>query len=258
MNPQPDRPSPSPEATGADSAGIIGRLSGIYFSPGETYPGIGRVPKFILAMVLMGIVAAISSFALTNRLGYETLVRKQMEPAVTAGWITQEQADEAVRRSTTGARATWGKIQGPLFAAIGYAIMILVLTAIFKLVSLVVGAENGFKSLLGVTAWTMLAIGILQTLVFIIVVYLKSPDDFDMMNPVGSNLGALLSASQTGKFLKALASWVDFFGIWKIVLLSIGYSAVSRRLSTGTAATVLIILYIIAACILSAFASMFS
>ncbi len=262
MNPQPDL-TPSGAPSSADSpgviAGAIGRLTGIYFSPSETYPGIGRAPKFILPMILLGLVVALSSFVLTNRIGYENLIRKQMEPIVQAGWITQEQADVQIERQTSGAAATWGKVSGPIFGAIGYVIVILALTALFKLVSMVVGAENDFKPLLGVTAWTFLALGIVQTALMIMVLYLKSPDDIDIMNPVGSNLAALLSVVSTSipKFLKALASWVDVFGIWRIFLLAIGYAAVSRKLKTATAAAFLIVLYLIGAVIFSAVASMF-
>jgi hypothetical protein len=260
MNPQPENTPQAGGATSAASLGIIGRLSGIYFSPSETFPAIGKAPKFVIAMILTGIIAAISSVALTNRIGMENLVRKQMEPMVERGWMTQEQADLAVQQSTTGVRGTISKVQGPVFAAIGYGILILVVTALFKLISMVLGAENEFKQLLGVTAWTFLAISILHTALFLIVLYLKSPDDLDLFNPVGSNLGAVIGlvAEKAPKFLKSLASWVDVFGIWRIALLSIGYAAVSRKLKTGTAAICLLILYFIGALIFSAIASVFS
>ena len=89
-------------------------MSGIYFSPSETFPAIGRSPKIVIALILTAIIAAISSVALTNRIGYENLVRKQMEPMVERGWLTQEQADQAIQQSTTGTRGTIGKIQGPV------------------------------------------------------------------------------------------------------------------------------------------------
>lgn len=257
MNPQPENTG---GAMSADSPGIIGRLSGIYFSPSETFPAIGKAPKVVIAIVLTGIIAAVSSAVLTNRIGMENLVRKQMEPMVERGWMTQEQADLAIQQSTTGVRGTISKVQGPVFAAIGYCILVLALTALFKLISMILGAENEFKQLLGVTAWTFLAISILQTALFIIVIYLKSPDDLDLFNPVGSNLGAVIGmlVEKPPKFLTSLASWIDVFGIWRIVLLSIGYAAVSRKLKSGTAAVFLFILYFIGALIFSAVTSMFS
>ena len=260
MNPQPENTPQAGGATSADTPGIFARLNGIYFSPSEIFPAIGRAPKFVIAMILTAILAAVASVALTNRIGYENLVRKQMEPMVERGWMTQEQADQAIQQSTTGTRGTIGKIQGPVFAAIGYCILILAVTALFKLISMVMGAENTFKPLLGVTAWTFFAISILSTILFLIVIYLKPPDEIDLFNPVGSNLGAVISmiVEKPPKFLTALASWVDVFGIWRIALLSIGYAAVSRKLKSGTAAVFLFILYFICALIFSGIATMFS
>lgn len=245
---------------GATSLGVIGRITGIYFSPSETYPVIGRAPKWILPIILVGILGALQSFALTNRVGFDNLLRKQFEPMVEKGWMTQEQADEALRNASSGSARTVGQLQGPVFILIGYALFILALTGIFKLISMIVGAESDFKPLLGVTAWTFLALGVLQMILFLIVIYLKEPDDIDLINPVGSNLGALVSVFSTSvpKFVKALATWVDFFGIWRIFLLSIGYAAVSRKLKTGTAAIFLVVLYVICAVIFSAIAAMFT
>lgn len=259
MNPQSENTPQTGGATSATSPGIIGRLSGIYFSPSETFPLIGQAPKFVIAMLLAGVVAAIGVTAMNNRIGYETIIRKQMEKMVEAGWIPQEAAEEAIRQSTTGTRGTITKIQTPVFALLGTCLVILALTAIFKLISMVLGAENQFKALLGVTAWTFLAIGLLSTILMLIVIYLKAPDDIDMMNPVGSNLGALIGVvlEKPPKFLTALASWVDVFGIWRLALLSIGYAAVSRKLKAGTAAIFLGVLYCIMALIGAAFGSMF-
>lgn len=261
MTPQPDlSPSPAGGASGSESQGLVGRLSGIYFSPSETYPGIGRAPRVLLPLILVAILGAFSSYILTQRVGFENLVRKQMEPMVERGWMTQEQADEAIRQSTTGTRATIGKLQGPIGLAIVTVLIVLALTGLFKLFSMIVGVENQFKPLLGVTAWTFLAISILQTILFAIVLYLKSPDEIDLINPVGSNLTAVLSLVTTSipKYLKALLTWVDLFTIWRIILLSIGYAAVSGKMKVSTAATGLIILFGVAALIISAVMSLFA
>ena len=123
------------------------------------------------------------------------------------------------------------------------------------------GTENTYGQLLGITAYANLAVGIISSLVFVILLYLKSPDEFDIQNPIDSNLGSVLTMlmGKDGlpKFIMALASWIDVFSIWKIVLLSIGFSTVSRRLSIGTAASVVIGLYAVAALISAIWAAAF-
>jgi len=261
MNPEPGLPSSPPAGAAADAEpqGLLSRIAGVYFSPGETFAAIGRAPRFIIPILLLVLLGAGANYLLTSRLGYENMMRKQMQPMVERGFLTQEQADEQIQRRTTGAAAIFGKVQGPLTTGIGIVVVLLAVTGLFKLYSLIIGAENKFKPLLAVTAYTFLALSLIQTVLFIIVIYLKDPDDIDLINTVGSNLAALLPlvSSAPSKFVKALASWVDVFGIWRIALLSIGYAAVSHKMKASTPAIFLTVLYVICGVLISALASMF-
>ena len=127
-----------------------------------------------------------------------------------------------------------------------------------KLLTMIMGAENKFSHLLSVVAYVFVALGIIQTVLYIVILYLKSPDEIDIYNPIGSNLGAVLPLISSGlpKFVTSLAAWIDVFGFWRIALLSIGSAAVSRRLKTSTVAIFLAILYALAALVVSGFASM--
>jgi hypothetical protein len=104
-----------------------------------------------------------------------------------------------------------------------------------------------------------------QSILLVAVMSFKSPADLtgtDIRTILASNLGALLSNllgdDALPKFLMRLLGWVDIFAIWIIALLSIGYSAVSRKLKTSTAATWLGSLYGIIALIGAAVGGLFS
>jgi hypothetical protein len=250
----------SHSATAAAPQGFFSRLIGVYFSPGETFEEIGHAPRVLLPLLLVMLLGAFSSFITTYSIGYENLVRKQMEPAVRAGWMTQEQAEQQIQRSTTGTMATIGQIQGPVFGAIALAVFVLAAAGIFKLFSLLLGTENTFKGLLSVTLYSFLAIGLISVVLLTVVLSLKRPEEIDLFNPIGSNLGAVMPVlmSDPPKFATALASWVDLFGIWRIALMAIGYAAVSRKLKVSTAAIFLGFLYLLMALVMSALTSLFS
>ena len=133
-------------------------------------------------------------------------------------------------------------IKGGFFVSgfIQWAIIPLIVAGLFKLISMVMGKENLFKPLFAVTVYTMLAIAILSTLVFVTTLYLKPVDEIDMQSLGTTNLGALLEmlVGKDGlpKFIMSLARWIDIFAIWMLALLSIGYAAVTRKLKTSTAA----------------------
>jgi hypothetical protein len=113
------------------------------------------------------------------------------------------------------------------------------------------------KGHLSSVSFTYLAVGVVSQLIIILTVYIKKPEDIDMLNPVASNLGAILTMVGAGmpKFLTTLASWVDIFGVWRIALLAVGCAAVTTKMKTGVAAIPHVLLYGIAAVILSFVAS---
>ena len=55
-----------------------------------------------------------------------------------------------------------------------------------------------------------------------------NPDGFDINNPVATNLAYFLDPANTGKFIRGMASSLDVFIIWTIVLIGIGYSCTSK------------------------------
>jgi hypothetical protein len=105
-------------------------------------------------------------------------------------------------------------------------------------------------------------VGIVHYLIAFILLFLKNPDEIQLQTLVGSNLAAVLGAvmeegALTG-FAKGLAMSVDVFAIWKIVLLSIGFAAVSRKLNPSTVGTILAVLYALMALVTAPLAGMFT
>jgi hypothetical protein len=58
---------------------------------------------------------------------------------------------------------------------------------------MMMGIENQFLPLWAVTIYTILAVSILSTALFLVIVFIKPADEIDMRNPVGSNLAAVIS-----------------------------------------------------------------
>ncbi len=223
------------------------RLGGVYASPRETFMEIGRAPDIWLPFLVLVVISLLAGFYLSKTLDLETMAVAQLESAVQQGRITQEQADQqmAMTSKFAGVQLTVMSVIGSLFIAFivaGYA----------KLFSIFSGGENKFRPLLSVTAYVLIAVSIVQSGLMILVLQLKGSEDVsggNMGSVIASSLGAILTGilgeDALPKFILALANAVDVFGIWTIALLAIGYSAVSKKLKTGTAAIWLAIAYVI-------------
>src|SRR5262249_42452641 len=81
--------------------------------------------------------------------------------------------------------------------------------------------------------------GLIMMLLAIAVMFMKSPEDFNLQNPLIFNPGAFLEQPPaTSKFIYSIASALDLFSLWKLVLIGIGLKAAGgRQLSMGGAMT---------------------
>ena len=80
--------------------------------------------------------------------------------------------------------------------------------------------------------------GVIMALLAIAVMFMKPPDDFNLQNPLVFNPGAFMDQATTSKFVYSLASSIDLFRIWTLVLIGIGLKAAGgKQLSMGGAMT---------------------
>jgi hypothetical protein len=122
-----------------------------------------------------------------------------------SGRITPEQAEtqrEGIRRA-----APYIRVGFSFVGAIASIVFCLAIARIAKLVSMVMGVENNFLPLFAVTVYTLLAVSIVSSIVFLLLTYIRAPDEIDMRNPIGSNLGALLSIAGVTTYPSLSAHW---------------------------------------------------
>jgi Yip1 domain len=223
---------------GAEAAprNFFSRLIGVYFSPGETFAEMAGAPNALMPIIVFVLFSAISVTAITSRMPMDKINEDRIQRQIASGRLNEEQAErqrEAIKRFEP-----FMKFVYPIGAVIGAMAMVFAFAGLAKLVSMMMGIENKYMPLVSVTTYTLLAISIVTTAIFAILLFIKPIDEFDWDNPIGSNLAALLIAlgvEGLPKFVKVLLSFVDVFFIWKVALIAIGCAAVSRKLKTSSA-----------------------
>lgn len=222
---QPPTPPAEPARLNA-----VQRLTGTLFSPGETFKDVNRKPTIIVPIVL-GIILAIAGGLFFNwkvKPDWDRIFRAQIQKRAdrTGQSATPEQIEQQVNFS---------KKLVPIFPIIGAVftpIAYLVIAGVFALGMMLVQAKTTFKKILSVVSWSYTATALVQSLVFIAVVLVQDQETLNSIDPtqgvniVPSNAGALLPAGSSGA-LQALASSLDIFSIWYLVLLAIGLAAVA-------------------------------
>ena len=251
MNPEMSYASQPAAAPEPAPQNFFSRLIGVWFSPGETFAEIGRAPRVLVPMIVLMILGSVGGYLMIERIGMNNFFKKQFDQAVASGQMSQEDADKQFEAMTSGPAATATRLSFPIIGFIQFPIFALILVGIGKLITMLNGGDNLFKPLYSVTLYTLLATGVVSSILMITILFLKPPDEIDVNNLVGSNLAAVLGLlfekDALPKFVMAFARWIDIFSIWMLWLLAVGYAAVTKGKKTGSFLTPMAIIYLILA-----------
>jgi hypothetical protein len=213
--------------------GEFSRLTGVFFEPSKTFADIAQRPTWIIPMLIvllsgMGVMTAIS-----QHIGWERITRQQLETNTMTQRLTPEQKEEAVARSVK-----FGAMQGYAGVILGVPIADVIIAAV--LLGIAGGIMSGgmrFKQVFAVVCYSGLP-GVISAILTVVVMFLKKPDDIDIQNPLAFNLGAFMDPATGSKFVHSLASSMDLFMIWTILLIATGLKAAAGKRLTFTGALV--------------------
>ena len=247
-----------PASAEAAPRNFFSRLIGVYFSPGETFAEMAQAPRALAPIIALTLLFVITSVFVTSRMPMDRINEDRIQQQIASGRINEAQAEQ--QREGMKKIAPFMKFIIPISSVISAVVMVFAFAGLAKLVSMVMGIENKYMPLVSVTTYTMLAVYIVSSVIFVILLFIKPVDEFDWGNPVGSNLAALLAAfgvEGLSKFVKGLLSYVDVFYIWKVALIAIGCAAVSHKLKPSSAMVYAGVVACVIALIGGAWAAMF-
>jgi hypothetical protein len=228
---QPQITSP-PQQEEPARLGPVGRLTGVIFSPTETFVDINRKPTWLVP-ILISVIASVAFslfFQWRVNIDYEQIVRNQMRRATERSGQPMP-PDDMIRQ-----QAEFARIIGRIAPVVFPPIFIALISGIFALGLMMMAAQTTFKKILSVVAWSNAATGIIYILVAAASLMLRDPTTVDPTQPgsiAATNLAAFVSVEPG--MLSAVLGSIDIFTIWFLILLSIGFAVISgsKRLTAG-------------------------
>jgi hypothetical protein len=231
--------------TVSDSLAVDGQGTGLsqvervvdtFVAPTKTFTDILRNTSWWLPFLLAVLVSLAMTVVIDKHVGFDRVVEnvihdspKQEEAMVN---LTPEQRATQVSRMAIGYR--YVSYAFPLFILAITAVAALGLWASFNFG---LGAQTTYGQMF--TLWMYASLPkLLAALLTIVTIYLGgSAEQFDLKNPVGTNLAYYLPDSPP--WLKAALGYFDVMGIWTLVLVVIGTATVAK-VSRGKAAAVVV------------------
>ncbi len=216
----------------------FGRVIGALVSPEKTFRSIAERPTWVVPLLLLVVLSLGIGLLMQGKVDKGELVKYQMDKV---GFdLGKEQLEEIQRdaENQSTLRQTLGYAGGGVAVAAGYFLVAALFLVTFRLT----GSEINFWRSLAVTVHGLLPHGVAALLNIPMALSRSeiSPEEMMSGGLLASSLRPL--APEDSPVVASLLGNLDFFTIWSVVLLILGYRA-SARVSTQTATTVVLVLW---------------
>ena len=232
----PSMPTPAPEGLSEPQ-----RIVNTFVAPSKTFEDIRRNTSWWLPFVLTSILATCLVITIDKKVGWDSVVRD----LVASSQSFQQAAPEIQERQLRGMAA--GYKYGGYASAVFILVFGLIEAAILMFVfNFIMEAAVPFKTALAIVFYGGLPF-LISTILTIVSLMVGNPENFNFQNPVATNVGYFMDRGSTSKFLYVMASSLDIFVVWVVILLGMGFAMNSERkkLKTSTAIVTVAVLYLI-------------
>ncbi|HVO81478.1 MAG TPA: YIP1 family protein [Terriglobales bacterium] len=221
--------SPTPEAAPLSEPA---RIINTFVAPSKTFADLRRSAAWWGPFLLMVIFSVGFVYVAGQKVGFRKAMENQMQAQPkTQARLEQLTPEQREQQMEQGAKVT--KIIAYAFPALQLVILVIIAAVLFGTFKLAAGADVKFKAALAIVMYASLP-GLLKVVLAVVSLLAgASTDSFTFQNPVATNPGYFLNPADS-PFLYSLASSLDIFLIWTLVLTAIGFTCVSK-VKRGTA-----------------------
>ncbi len=210
-------PSPAPEQAPLSEGA---RIVNTFIAPTKTFTDLCRNAAWWAPFLLMVAVSTVFVYTAGQKIGFRKIMENQMQaqPKQQAR-LEQLPPDQREEQLQRGTKIT--QIISYTSSLITLIIWLIIATVLFATFKLAAGADLSFKVSLAIVIYAALPLILKSLLAMLSVVAGMSPDSFSFQNPIASNPGYFMNPADN-VFLYSVASGIDIFMIWTLVLLRLG------------------------------------
>lgn len=230
---------------------LFDKVSGIFFEPSRVFRNLREYPNWVGAFVIIGLLTAIYSFSFVQRITPERIVDHTMQKLSEMGppfAPPPEQLERIKADQLSSLKNPAERITGVVKSFVGLFALSAFVAALSMLGLLAFGGRINFWQSLSVSLYSALPVVVIQKLLGLAILYIKSPDDLHPVlnaeTTLQDNLGILLSPADH-PVLFVMASFIgltSFYGLW---LRAKGLHLGATRASSGAGWGVAIMLWVL-------------
>ena len=230
----------TPERVPAGRApGLLSRVVGVIFSPGETYAAVAERPRALGALVVvLVIVVLVQGIFLSTAVGQQAALDQNVRALEAFGVDLPDQAYQRMEEGIKMAPVTAG-VSAIIFWPLAMAITSGLFTGVF---STLMGGTATFRHVFAIVAHSSVIIALQQAF--------SMPLSYARGEFAGASLGVFVPMLEETSFAARFLGAIDLFLVWWMVSVAIGIGVLYKR-RTGAIATSLLGLYVAVALIVA-------
>ena len=248
-----DAPAPMP---------FFQKLSNIFFEPSAVFRNLRAHPSWFGALLITTLLSFAYSTAFVQRLTPERIVNFTTDKvAEQFTSIPPEQIAQMKAQGIAEAKAPGKVAGGAVTTFVGGFVLACIVAGLYMLLVLLFSGRLGFWQAVSLAVWAALPAAIIGRVLSLVLLYIKDPDDIHPVRGGGGlvtdNLGVLINASEHPVLFIVLSFFgvLSFYQLW---LAATGLRHTSDRLSSGSAWTVAIIIWLLFLLLATGFSALFS
>lgn len=229
-------PKPAPDAPPPMSA--IEKLAGIFYEPSRVFQNLKAHPTWLAPFLVISILSVAYAAAFTQRLTPERIVSYTADKMAETPMIPAEAVERAREEGLDQAKNPIQKVGTAIKTFVGAFAFMSFLAALYLVGVLVFGGRINYWQTFSALMYASLPIVVVQKVISLILLYLKSPDDIHPImgqeTLVQDNLGILFTPAEHPVLFVAASAigLLSFYGLW---LKAIGLRNAGQRVSKGAA-----------------------
>ena len=209
------------------------RFLDAFIAPTRTFTDIRRDASWWLPIIFISILSFLFAYVILHKIGMATLVDSTLHSSARM----EEQMSQSTPAQAEHMRTLIGKQFQFLYIAPVFLVIFGLISAaiLMAVVNFGFGGRSTYGQMLAVWFYGTLPLSFISLLTIITTYAGMTADNFNIKNPVGTNVGYYLMSSGVPRWVETLLSSVDVFTIWSALLLTLGVSIVAG-LKRGSAA----------------------
>jgi len=212
----------------------INRLFKVLFSPAEVFEGVKKAPKVLIPIIFLTLIVTGTTSYYAYQMNAPVIMEKQLEMSGRASQISDEMKDKIIET-----QSKFVKYTTPIGALLGTPIMFLLIGLYLFIAAKLMGSDAGFGQNLAVAVYGA-APAIIAMVVAFAIMLAGDASTTMFQDLIPSNIGYFFPMEEVGKKLYILLKSLDFFSIWKFILMIIGFTAITRSKTWKSAAVILV------------------